>query len=229
MAYEIGEEVFATKAEITTRCQKILHASSFGVADDDAVFLLGLFQHHDEWAEKSRGGVEGVRVYKTPHGTPCFNLVCTDGRIVDISFPHAIKCLPSNRNTKRRPQWLTDYKAAARQTIQPQIFEFRDREVPLTAACPVTGMPLTAINAHVDHVAPLTFDQLLRDFTEINGIDPSVVRVGSHGGTIAFFEDPDVASRWAAYHREHAQLRVISQAGNLGLPKPRVAWDFQEI
>lgn len=158
MTYVIGEEAFATKAAITARCREILYATSHQVAEEDVAFLLHLFQHHEQWAEKSNGGVDGVIVYQTLHGTPCFHLVCGDGRTEDISFPHAIKCVPSNRSAKRLPQTLIDYKSAARETIKPQTRAFRDRELPRAGACPITGLALTATNAHVDHVAPLTFD-----------------------------------------------------------------------
>lgn len=223
MAYQIGDEIFATKNDIRLRCQQILH-TSFEVADEDVAFLLQLFQHHEQWPEKSRGGVQSVRVYPSSQGTPCFNLVCTNGNIVDISYPHSIKCVPSNRSARRQPQWLTDYKSAARQTIKPQINSFRDGELPKNLICPITGEAVTATNGHVDHIAPLTFDQLLCTFTAKRRIDPSTVEVGSQGGTVPFFLDASLAEAWSKYHQRHAQLRLISQAGNLGLPKPRIDW-----
>ena len=224
MPYQIGDEEFATKGAITERCRQIMRASGHSVADEDVAFLLQLFQHHEQWAEKSKGGVEGVIVYQTPHGTPCFHLVCGDGRTEDISFPHAIKCVPTNKSASRLPQSLLDFKAAARETIKAQTRAFRDRELPRAGACPITGVILTATNAHVDHVAPLTFDRLLLDFTVENNVDPSLVHVGSRGGTVAFFTDEALAETWADFHQQRAELRMISQRGNLTLPKPRIDW-----
>lgn len=223
MTYLIGEEAFANKAAITVRCRQILYAAH-QVGDEDVAFLLHLFQHHEEWPEKSHGGVEGVRVYKVAQGTACFHLVCGDGRIEDISFGHSIKCVPSSRSAARMPQTLIDYKNAARETIKPQTRAFRDTALLGFDTCPVTGETLTETNVHVDHLAPLTFDRLLRDFTAQRGVDPNGVEVGSQGGTVPFFVDRDLAEAWADYHRTHAVLRLTSQQGNLRLPKERVDW-----
>ena len=224
MAYAIGDEVFATKDEIKKRCQQIMQKSAHEVDDEDTAFLLQLFKHHDEWAEKSSSGVEGVRVYLTPQGTPCFHLLLTDGGNIDISFRHAIKCIPSIRSASRMPQGLVDFKAAARETIKPQTRAFRDQALSLTQMCPITGVPLTTDNAHVDHIAPRTFDQLLHDFVLKHDINPNIVKVGSQGGTVPFFVDISLANSWSTYHKRHAKLRLISQAANLGLPKPRIDW-----
>ena len=164
-------------------------------------------------------------MYLTPHGTACFHLQTHGGPIVDISFPHAILSIRTNRSATRQPQWLKDYRAAARQAITSQIYAYRDRILPLAGQCPVSGEPVIRTNCHVDHMAPKTFDRLLFDFSAAMGVRPQDVRVDSIEGTIAVFEDEELGRSWAAYHQNNAELRLVSARGNLKLPKIVVPWE----
>jgi hypothetical protein len=122
------------------QCQEILYATPLGqpVDSDHLPFLMGLFQFHTEWTQKSANGIAHVIVQKTAHGTPCFYLVGHDGAMIDICFGHAIESLPSGSN-RRQPQVLKDFKNAARQAIQEQIFAFLDQTLMQQSMCLTYG------------------------------------------------------------------------------------------
>ena len=226
MPYTIAEESFLTKSALTDRARIALARTPDGrpTADGDAEFLLALFQHHDEWAQKSAGGVREITTQTTVHGTRCFVLRKHDNTEIDISFPHAIRLIPGTRTADILPQGLRDFRAAARSAIRTQIFEFRDEALRQPQRCPVTGEQVGRYNAAVDHTSPHTFDELIFTFCHENGINPLEIVVGSEGGVVAVFQDEVVLSQWQSFHRARANLRLISRLGNLQLPKPKIHW-----
>lgn len=226
MPYIIEDESFSTKDAVTARCRAILAATPDGqfVEDTVAPFLFELFQHHDEWPQKAAGGVHGISTQTTPHGTRCFVLVKQAGDRIDISFPHAVRLIPSLRSSTLLPQALRDFRSAARIAIKAQIYEFRDSALVEAQGCPYTGETLSRGNCAVDHTPPKTFDQLLYDFCRSRSLNPLQVAVGSEGGTVAVLEDAELLSSWQIYHRANAELRLISKVGNLQLPKVTLSW-----
>ena len=227
MPYVIAEETFATKTEVTTRCREILGSTPDRetVREEDVPFLFDLLQNHDEWQAKAAGGVRYISTVTTPHGTRCFVLVRHSGEPIDISFPHAIRLLPSSHTADLLPQALRDFRNAARHAVRAQIFDFRDRALRENRECPYTRANLTRSNCAVDHTAPMTFDALLFAFCKSRGLNPLVAEIGSEGGTIAVFADAGLSSSWQEYHRANASLRLLSHNGNLQLNKTAVPWN----
>ena len=228
MPYILADETFSTKDQLTARCRDILGATRDGslVSEESLTFLLELLQHHDEWSQKAGDGVRGVSTQTTAHGTRCFVLLRKDGSSIDISFPHAIRLVPSKRTASLIPQALRDFRSAARTAVDVQIRQFREAQLTYSQRCPVTGDALSRDNCAVDHSPPATFDAILFDFCRANQINPLSVVVGSVDGTIAVFEDKEILANWQAHHRDKAVLRLTSIIGNLQLPKVRVAWDL---
>lgn len=226
MPYLIANESFPTKDGITSRCRAILAATLDGcpVEEEAIPFLFELFQFHDEWSVKAAGGVVNISTKATPHGTRCFVLVKQGGDCIDISFPHAVRLIPSSRSAALLPQALRDFKGAARVAVRAQVFEFRDTALQREQRCPFTGEVLSRATCAVDHTPPQTFDQLLYDFCRTRSLNPLTVAVGSEGGTIAVLEDAELLAAWQAYHRDNANLRLLSRIGNLQLPKVAVRW-----
>ena len=194
------------------------------VTDEAAEFLLRLFQNHDEWEEKSNGGISHVSTQTTPHGTRCFVLHRLDGTAIDISFLHAIKLTPTRRTATLLPQALRDFQSACRQAVRDDIFSFRDQALRGSPVCPLTGQCLTRLNAAVDHTPPATFDQMLFDFCRNAGVNPLAVRVVSVGGTVAALADEQLAQAWRSHHKATARLRLLSRLGNLKLEKTVIRW-----
>ncbi|NTU45914.1 MAG: DCL family protein [Chlorobiaceae bacterium] len=226
MTYLIANESFPTKDCITARCRAILAATPDGQPIDEryAPFLFELFQFHDEWPQKADGGVINISTQSTPHGTRCFILVKLGSNSIDISFPHAIRQIPSSRSAMLLPQALRDFRNAARVAVKEQIYSFRDTALQQEQRCPFTGEVLSRSTCAVDHIPPKTFEQLLYDFCRGRSLNPLHVAVGSEGGTVAVFEDAELLAAWQVYHSENAHLRLLSKIGNLQLPKVPVPW-----
>jgi hypothetical protein len=226
MPYTVADEVFPTKDALTKRARSVLAQTPDGhpVAQTDTEFLIALFQYHDEWIEKSAGGVREITTQTTIHGTRCFVLQKHDTTQIDISFPHAIRLIPSARTADILPQALRDFRNAARSAVQSQIFAFRDNALSQLQHCQVTGEQLCKGNAAVDHEPPNTLDALVFTFCKEYGINPLNVQVGSEDGVVAVFKDHDMLQLWGSFHQDRATLRLISRIANLKLPKSRVAW-----
>lgn len=226
MSYLVANASFRTKDDITARCRAILADTRDGcpVEEEAIPFLIGLFQFHDDWPQKAAGGIASITTQTTPHGTRCFVLVKQGGDCIDISFPHAVRLIPSSRSASLLPQALRDFKNAARVAVKAQISEFRDRALQREQRCPFTGEVLGQATCAVDHTPPQTFDKLLYDFCRTRSLNPLDVAVGSEGGTIAVLEDAELLAAWLAYHRDNARLRLLSRMGNLQLPKVAVPW-----
>ena len=227
MPYQIGGAEFRTKSAITYKCRLILSEIPDGTTatEEQCEFLLALFRNHDEWKEKSEGGIKGISTQMTEHGTRCFVLVRKNDSRIDISFTHSIKLIPSKRASTLVSQRLLDYKAAARTAIKSQIQAFRNVALVNGVVCPYTGKLLDRSNCAIDHMPPITFDKLLFNFSVTEKITPETVEVSSENGVVAEFIDNQIKERWQRYHQTHAQLRAISRIGNLQLPKEPVPWN----
>ncbi|BDS08863.1 hypothetical protein NT6N_39030 [Oceaniferula spumae] len=104
-------------------------------------------------------------------------MVRKDGSREGIGFGHVIKLTPAKRSSIFLPQGLLDYRAAARTTIQGQIWELRDSMLGSNVECPITVKVITRDNCSVDHFSPMTFDQLLFDSTMSQVVNPLNVEV----------------------------------------------------
>ena len=227
MPYIIDGYEFRTKDDIKTECREILYSIPVGkrITDNAYSFLVDLFQYHDEWQKKTGGSCFEITTGQSAQGTRCFFICRADGIKIDISFLHAVKQIPSLRSRKTLPQYLIDYKNAARTAVKKQISSFRQQALASNPHCPISHTHLTLENSEVDHVAPLTFDKLLYEFTEAHGIDPGNISVGSIEGTVACFDDDDLSENWASYHKKHACLRLISRAEHKKMRPPSINWE----
>jgi len=226
MPYIIGSSSFATKGDITKRCQDIRDRTPDGkrVSPDDFAFLVALFRYHDEWHEKAYPGVEAISTQTNEYGNKKrgFILIHSDGTPpVDISYPYAIKLIPTG--TTLTPQRLLDYKAAARTAVQDQVRDFRDSALSMVSNCPINNNRLMRGNCDVHYPAPDTFERLLFDFTLQQNIKPLTVTVDSCGA-VATFHDKLLSDAWSAYHSQHANLQLVSTDGRRSLSKFPTDW-----
>ncbi|MFP4063368.1 MAG: DUF3223 domain-containing protein [Halochromatium sp.] len=118
---------YPTKAAIKARARAVLNGAvvDHPVVPDEQAWLLELFLHHDEWAEKAGPGVAAILVRPSAYGTRCFWLQRVDGSEIGISFEHALKRLSGKRTRETLPQSLLDFKGAAREAVKAQIDAFR--------------------------------------------------------------------------------------------------------
>jgi hypothetical protein len=229
--YSIGAEAFTTKSAIIARCRNIRDATpdaTLVAAGSDVAFLLDLFSTwHDEWDDKAVSGLVGfttMTVHANGAATRCFAIRTADGDLIDISFPHAVRCIETARTATLIPQALRDFRNAARVEIASQTMDYRAMALTTRAPCPITGVQLTPRTCAVDHHGP-SFDELLFEFCRQGGVNPLKVRVDSVHGVQARISDRALAHDWRSHHEKHAHLRLIEKAANLKIPKVRVAWD----
>jgi hypothetical protein len=132
--YSISGEKFASKSDITARCQQIRDRTPDGTlvaGVTDVVFLLDLFSTwHDEWDAKTSGGFLGfttMTVYAHAAPMRCFAVRTADGGQIDLSFPHAIRLMTTARIASLIPQGLRDFRNAARVAVASQRTGFKNQ------------------------------------------------------------------------------------------------------
>ena len=227
MPYSIGSQTFATKQEVTKRCQEIRDKTPDGdlVAPADFDFLISLFKFHDGWHEKAHPNVDAITTHTPEYGKNKRGfLLIRNGaspKEEDISFVYAIKMIPSGRELI--PQELLDFKAAARTAVHDQVWEFRDRALLTVKNCPLKNLPLGRGNCEVYYPAPDTFESILCKFTQERKIRPLQTKIASRG-TLAIFQDENLSRDWAGYHRQHAKLMLVSEEGRRNAPKSPTDW-----
>jgi hypothetical protein len=210
MRIEIAGETFATKAAAEKRVRAVRDAYPDGVplVGDDLALVFDLLLRHQNASQKIGVGVAAIRVITDRvYKTRCFEVVRLDGSTTDFSFKH---CL-----TPRTP--LTDFRSACRNAISAQVIEFKARAFASgPVVCALSGAPLGFHECQVDHMPPLTFSRLLREWVEANGVDPIAVQIGGYGDgvTLRMIEDPALHESWVEYHRANATLRLLSVAAH---------------
>lgn len=220
----LANEIFSTQDAAKKKIQAILGSYQPGMTVNlfDSALLLDLVQRHPHADQKIGCGVAGFRVEKTPqYGSKCFILVRTDGATTDFSY---LECL---RSTPHGAKVTSAFRAA----IEPDVFQFKqacfdraalDGNDPLR--CPITGEVLGFVGAHVDHVPPDTFANLLDDFLTGEGkalADLEVKNSADHTYSDRLC-DLELEAKWIAFHRFNARLRIVSKTANL-LLIPRMA------
>lgn len=173
------------------------------LSPDHEKIVLGILQDHPNAIEKVDVGVQCIFVKDGSYGTRCFWLHRIDGTYVDFSF---LACFDKPRD---------DFPKAARRAVEPSIKEFRDT-LPETFNCPILGIPLTPTTCHIDHVAPLTFKQIIKLF---RGHRTEDIIEYDHSGIGVCFSDKDLEKEFIKFHDVIAVLRGISKKANLSLPK----------
>jgi hypothetical protein len=181
--------------------------------DDDAVdLLMGVVAAHPQAAEKVGVGIAGFFAAKSPDfPSRCFYLIRTDGSETEFSWNEAI--------TPTQP--IFRLRMACRNAIEDQKTAFKNREWPRsesgTKVCAITGEWFDRASAHVDHQPPKTLARLVDDWLAAEGVSISDVMIDHTGDlrSVDTFADDCQRDSWRAFHTAHANLRVVSAAGNL--------------
>ncbi len=198
--YVLGGKAFRTKADIQAHVRAVRDAAELGERLTDPV-VLELLALHPEWEEKTAGGGwVGTALISHPakrKATKEIAILFTgEQRVVDISWTKLLPFLQKGVNAPIAV-WdsrLSELRLAARQEVEAQI------------------QPLRKPGCAVDHVYPLTFEQLLYDWLsgEALRVDDVPLRDGVGQDTSRHFLKPEQAESWRDYHRLHALLDVIS-------------------
>lgn len=206
--YDVGGRQFYTKNEAIDVVSTILNSYNLYeyLNDDDAQFIYDVLKTHKEAELKIGCGVEAFQIMKAPFGK-CkrFEIVRTDGSREDFSFRYCFGTPGLKPHQK--------FCSAMRGVIIDQISKFKKHSNAASA-----GDEL-----HVDHVHPLTFEQLCFDFVCKHQIDLNSLEYV--GDMLYEIVDKDIARAFYAYHKEHAVLQILSKLDNLKAPKSKLNWD----
>jgi hypothetical protein len=107
--------------------------------------------------------------------------------------------------------------AAARQETRGQIDAFR-RSISFPVPCAVTGELIGRADTHIDHMHPLSFQDLLESWLEQGLGDWESIEVKwrlDRGQKQFYFKDSLISESWQDYHKENAILRPVSKKQNL--------------
>ncbi len=183
-------------------------------SDMDAEFLSDLLELHPRCTEKVGAGIRGFKFDTNPEytNTRTIFILRTDGSETDFSW---IKCIDGE--TSKR---LT--KAALRNAVMDQIIAFKQQAfVKMPVLCPETGEELTWQYSHVDHHAPKTFEVLIDEWLDSEGLSLDEIPISASRDRSFFRELTDERQRqsWHSFHDRHKQLRLLSPFANLSVAK----------
>lgn len=210
----IGNEVFKTKKEATEKVQGILYSykSNEFINYEDRLFMENLVHNHPNSEEKIGSGIEGIKVKQNPRyiKTRNFIIVRTDGTETDFSF---LKCITA-------PKQKANFFQAARKATEPFMRNFRQeyfKEKGGKSVCEILGTEIYPFNSHVDHVPPLTFENIIKEFIEKENLDIETVefKPSADNEYGKEFKSEELSNKWVEFHNERARLRVISARANL--------------
>jgi hypothetical protein len=214
MKIVIGEYEFDNKTSLMGFIHEILYKypldRSLNIADFE--FVCDLLGNHPDSDEKIGVGIAEIHIVeqsqtgKNRH----FQITRLDNSSTDFSF---LKCI-------RIPKPYVKFAAACRKVIQPQIVDFRNKSFTFSnfLICPITNEKITASTCHVDHIAPKTFDYLVKEFIKLDGIDVGLVPYVQSDQQIGeIFQDTGIQDRFCSFHQCNAELRVVSKEANLSV------------
>lgn len=226
IAVRLGPHVFKTKKAASSFVSNYLKSKHeyTVVSDVDLTWVMPLLQRHARADEKLRGYKRIVVDANRPQ--MCFYIEYDDNRVRDaISYTKCItpQELESERTKRER------VNALFRFLIEPQIKAFRTMSFRQSATqpCALCHKHLERCDMHVDHNADeKLFSELTHDFLALKKqrySDVDIVREPTHEFA---FVDKNFEDSWVKYHEEHARLRLLCKACNLGRGKKRHSESF---
>lgn len=235
MACILNNKTFKTKEKLSNYISYILNNAKInslleGEYKEDIIILIN---YHPEASNKIGAGIKEIRVErhtdKVTNKYPHFHIYRVDGTNEDFSYKKCIRNIGTPTRRNRIPGNLIDIKNAARYEVRDFVYEFKLKAFGIKRylKCPILNINTSRKTCHVDHISPLTFDQLLFNFINKYNIDMNEIKVKNKDGIIRELEDRDLAEMWINYHNTNAQLRVLHKAANLAQKKAKVAWDYK--
>lgn len=212
--YLLNGITFTSKDAIKKHVQGIFAAYKEGQSlnADDQKFVLALLEWHPHASQKIGVGVASVRIHiPKPWTTKGFLLVRVDGSTTDFSYK---VCL----NPKLADQTVK-FAAACRRAIAWEVAEFKRSTFgeEQTVWCSEEMREITKSESHVDHY-PVPFCDLVDQYVAQTGIErKNVGFIEGDNVAVVKFSDPLLEQDFANWHRQNAQLRIISGKANVSL------------
>lgn len=214
---KVGHRFFPSVAAASLFYSALLKRYSTGEAHvlegQDADDVLALPFCHYNAAEKIGAGIESVGVMKKSFNA--YSFVFNQVGVlqpVDFSYKKCFGTSPLPRDFFRAACRASVTEAVA--AVKRQYFTESQNSAGLVP-CRATGALISFADAHVDHVLPKSFAQLVDDFLAQYPVDLTQVKYVDLESGGKGFKDPSMAESFRKWHAEHAVLRVISRAENL--------------
>lgn len=173
----------------------------------DTKFFESLFTLHYDYLEKVGCGIKHLRFDKdSKYGTNCIIIVRRDDTEVDISWA----------NSLQRPKARHDIQAAFRQAVEEDVVLFRSAMIQRGARCWLTNEILTDNDCRATYSTDLTFNELVEEFLDIVDINIYNVKLMrprrkySRKPPVLILKNPVFKRMWQVYHREMAQIVLVS-------------------
>ncbi len=204
-------------------------------ADDDtelARLCNALVLSHPRIQDKYAGGLPVTyRIGPDKYGNMSITTTDPHGVKDDFSWTKAavnasrIMKSSTSRDRKTKMKAVQDglYRAnvinAMRLAVQDQIDDFRDKHFTANEGryiSEISGEYLHPTNTHVDH-HPVEFTDIAHNWFNNQELNISDVVIKDATGSFSgfFMNDPEQKESWSNYHRNIAQLRIVSAKENL--------------
>lgn len=204
----IGSLTFPRKADAVNYIREVrLRSRAAGPGVEDDEFLRDLVALHPDATDKVGSGIERFEVRRNGNNEG-FWIIRADGSATDFSF---VKCLYGTSQEAKVQSAMRDAIVDQRLAAREAAFLISE-----TLICPVTGVPITRANCHMDHDAP-TFLELADSFAVENGGYSTIKTISLDGALGRRFTDEDTMRKWQIFHAKRAHLRAVSKMANLSV------------
>ena len=207
---QIGGHSWQFQKDAIAFYKDILNAYQPGdtLTDEDFNDIYALVKNHPNSAAKLGSGVEKIVVAADEYGGQCFHVVRTDASIENFSYAKAVK---------GEVHLFTQFSQACRKAVEADMIQIKDDVFAgkQHCKCQETGVLLTKDQAHVDHRQPHTFSVIVDRFIEVNRINIESVDYVTEGQYGRIFADAVLSTNFRAYHKDKANLRIVSKDRNL--------------
>jgi hypothetical protein len=202
---DVGSLSFSTQGGAQKFFSDLLRDLPLGpVPEKWAGEIAALLMLHPHADEKIGAGIDHVKVRMSPEGyyrSKQFAVARIDGTEEEFSYRECIRA---------STPW-DDLKTACRRAVDPQIKQARDTTFEEGLVyCDACGAPLPAIETAVDHVAPWTFDAIVRAYFRMRCYReadwPQLVRDTESGAVLA---TEGLLRDFCEFHDRIATLRLV--------------------
>ena len=182
------------------------------LSESDTKFFTSLFTMHHDYLEKIGCGIKFLRFDRNKeYGNNCIIIVRRDDTEVDISWATALQ----------PPRVKHDIQTGFRAAVEHDVNMFKKIMIERGARCWLTGEKLTYENCRATYSTDLTFNELLDEFLDIIDIDIHEVslvqprRRKLRKQPVLMLQNPTLKRMWFVYHREMAQIVLVSTKDDL--------------
>lgn len=205
--YWLGPFQYSSKQELLDGLKVFVATAPVGMVSHKIAIqkLHLLIALHPDAERKIGSGIDHFKVQRNVLGAgQGLWLVRSDGTEESFSYKRCI--------TGVRQSSYGKVCEALRFSVRSQLIAYRET-LTLPAICAISGEEIVhRSNLHIDHKVP--FWRLLQAFSEIHGIDLSVLDTVGSGEGLALV-DQEISKAFETFHLTHAELQPSSKTANI--------------